>query len=123
MGIFAILAVIVSCLGLLGLAAFTADRSTKEIGIRKTFGASVPQIIRRMAWQFSKPVLVANLIAWPAAWYFLSGWLEDYAYRIDLSPVYFALAGGGALAIAWLTVAAHTARVARSNPIKALRYE
>lgn len=123
LGIFAILAVIVSCLGLLGLAAFTADRSTKEIGIRKTFGASVPQIIRRMAWQFSKPVLVANLIAWPAAWYFLSGWLEDYAYRIDLSPVYFALAGGGALALAWLTVAAHTARVARSNPINALRYE
>ena len=123
LGIFAVLAVIVSCLGLLGLAAFAADRSTKEIGIRKTFGASVPQIIRRMAWQFSKPVLVANLIAWPAAWYFLSGWLEDYAYRIDLSPTYFALAGGGALLIAWLTVAAHTTRVARSNPIKALRYE
>ena len=123
LGIFAILAVIVSCLGLLGLAAFTADRSTKEIGIRKTFGASVPQIIRRMAWQFSKPVLVANLIAWPAAWYFLDGWLENYAYRIDLSPAYFALAGGGALLIAWLTVAAHTTRVARSNPINALRYE
>ncbi|MEE8371905.1 MAG: ABC transporter permease [Sphingomonadales bacterium] len=120
---FAVLAVIVSSLGLLGLAAFTADRSTKEIGIRKVFGASVPRIIGQMTWNFSKPVLVANIIAWPAAWYFLSGWLEGFAYRIDLSPAYFALAGGGALVIAWVTVAAHAARVARTNPITALRYE
>lgn len=123
LGIFAGLAVVVSCLGLLGLAAFTADRSTREIGVRKVFGASVHQIIRRMAWQFSKPVLVANLIAWPAAWYLLQRWLEAYAYRIDLSPGYFLLAGGGALFIAWLTVAGHATKVARTNPIHALRYE
>ncbi|MEE8295574.1 MAG: FtsX-like permease family protein, partial [Sphingomonadales bacterium] len=121
--VFALLAVFISFLGLFALASFTTDRRTKEIGIRKVFGASVREIIQMLVWQFSKPVVIANLIAWPAAWYFLSGWLEGFVYRIGLSPTYFVFAGIIALAIAWATVAGHTWKVARANPIKALRDE
>lgn len=120
---FAGLAVIIACLGLFGLASFTAERRTKEIGIRKVLGASVPELVRLLVWQFSRPVLVANLIAWPLAWYGLSRWLEGFAYRIDLNPFLFLAAGAGALMIAWGTVAGHAARVAVEKPIKALRYE
>ncbi|MFV3128809.1 ABC transporter permease [Niveispirillum sp. KHB5.9] len=120
---FAGLAVIIACLGLFGLASFTAERRTKEIGIRKVLGASVPDLIRLLVWQFSRPVLVANLIAWPAAWYGLSRWLEGFAYRVDLNPLVFLAAGAGALMIAWVTVAGHAARVAVEKPVKALRYE
>lgn len=122
-GYFAIFAVLVSCLGLFGLASFTADRKTGEIGVRKVMGASIFDIIQLLLWQFSKPVLVANIIAWPVVWYFMSNWLEGFAYRIDLTPLPFVLAGGFALLIAWGTVAFHAWRVARTNPITALRYE
>ncbi|OYQ33608.1 hypothetical protein CHU95_14620 [Niveispirillum lacus] len=120
---FAGLAVIIACLGLFGLASFTAERRTKEIGIRKVLGASVADLVRLLVWQFSRPVLLANLIAWPVAWYGLSRWLEGFAYRIDLNPLLFLAAGGGALLIAWVTVAGQAARVAVEKPIKALRYE
>jgi len=120
---FAGLAVVIACLGLYGLAAFTAERRTKEIGIRKVLGARIRDIVRLLAWDFSKPVLVANLIAWPAAWALMRDWLNGFESRIDLSPLYFAAAGGLALVIALATVALHTARVARSNPVHALRYE
>lgn len=120
---FAGLAILISCLGLFGLAAFVAERRTKEIGVRKVLGAKVADIVKLLTWQFSKPVLLANLIAWPVAWYFMRQWLDGFAYRIDLSIFYFVAAGAGALAIAWLTVAAHAFRVARSNPVHALRYE
>jgi putative ABC transport system permease protein len=76
-----------------------------------------------LLWQFSIPVVIANVIAWPIAWFYLHRWLESYAYRISLNPLYFALAGVTALAIAWVTVFAHALRVARSNPVHALRYE
>jgi putative ABC transport system permease protein len=108
---------------LFGLAAFTAERRTKEIGIRKTFGAGTRHIVLLLLWQFSIPVLLANLIAWPLAYYYLHRWLEGYAYRIALSPLYFVAAGGAALLIAWATQYAHARRVARANPIHALRYE
>jgi putative ABC transport system permease protein len=120
---FAILAVIVACLGLFGLAAFTAERRTKEIGIRKVLGARSQDIVRLLAWQFSKPVIVANLIAWPVAWWVMRDWLNGFDTRIDLGPTPFLLAGALALAIAIGTIAGHALKVARSNPINALRYE
>jgi len=76
-----------------------------------------------LLWQFSIPVLIANLIAWPLAWYYLHGWLQGFAYRISLSPAYFMGAGAVALVIAWITVVAHAVRVVRSRPIGALRCE
>lgn len=122
-GGFALLAVIVGCLGLFGLAAFTAERRTKEIGIRKILGARTRDIVRLLVWQFSKPVIVANVIAWPVAWWVMRGWLNGFDARIALGPSPFLLAGGVALVIAIGTVAGHAFRVARANPIHALRYE
>jgi putative ABC transport system permease protein len=120
---FALLAVIVACLGLFGLASFTAERRTKEIGIRKVLGARTRDIVRLLVWQFSKPVIVANIIAWPVAWWVMRGWLNGFDARIGLGPSPFLLAGGVALAIAIGTVAGHAFRIARANPIHALRYE
>ncbi|HKD46305.1 MAG TPA: ABC transporter permease [Rhizomicrobium sp.] len=122
-GIFVGIAIFIACLGLFGLAAFSTERRTKEIGIRKSFGAKSRDIVLMLLWQFSIPVLVANLIAWPVAYYYLRNWLEGYAYRISLNPFYFVGAGLAALVIAWVTVFAHARRVARANPIHALRYE
>ena len=121
--IFALLAIMVACLGLFGLAAFTAERRTKEIGIRKVFGARSRDIVRLLTWQFSKPVIVANLIAWPVAWWVMRDWLNGFDARIDLGPTPFLLAGLLALAIAIGTIAGHAVKVARANPIHALRYE
>lgn len=122
---FSILAVIVACLGLFGLAAFTAERRTKEIGIRKVLGARTRDIVKLLAWQFSKPVIVANLIAWPLAWWAMSNWVQrfDEAARVNIGVGPFVLAGLLALAIALGTIASHAIRVARANPILALRYE
>jgi putative ABC transport system permease protein len=120
---FALLAVIVACLGLFGLAAFTAERRTKEIGIRKVLGARSRDIVRLLAWQFSKPVIIANLIAAPIAWWVMHDWLDDFDTRISIGPLPFLVAGGLALAIALGTIAGHAWRVARANPIHALRYE
>ena len=116
-------AIFIASLGLFGLAAFTAGRRTKEIGIRKVFGARIRDVVVLLLWQFSVPVLIANAIAWPVAWYYLHDWLQGFAYRITLNPVYFAAVGLGALVIAWLTILSHALRVARANPIHALRYE
>ena len=120
---FALLAVVVACLGLFGLAAFTAERRTKEIGIRKVLGARTRDIVRLLAWQFSKPVIIANLIAWPVAWWVMRDWLNGFDARIALGPTPFLVAGLLALAIAVGTIAGHAFKVARSNPIHALRYE
>ncbi|TNE62429.1 MAG: ABC transporter permease [Alphaproteobacteria bacterium] len=122
---FAGFAVLVSCLGLYGLASFATERRTKEIGVRKVMGATVVDIVRLLVWQFTKPVLLANLIAWPIAVYGLLSWLEAFPYRLEswlLAPLCLG-AGMLALLIAWATVGGNAARVARSNPIKALRYE
>ncbi len=120
---FSVIAVVIAALGLFGLAAFTAERRTKEIGIRKVFGASVRDIVRLLAWQFSKPVIVANLIAWPVAWWIMRDWLNQFDARIALTPGPFVVAGLLALSIAIGTVSGHAIRVARTNPIHALRYE
>lgn len=121
--IFVAVAVLIGCLGLFGLAVFTAERRTKEIGIRKVSGARTADIVGLMLWRISIPVLAANLIAWPIAYYYLRQWLEHYAYRISLNPTYFVGAGAVALLIAWATVYANTLRLARTNPVHALRYE
>jgi putative ABC transport system permease protein len=121
--LFVGVAIFIACLGLFGLASFTAERRTREIGVRKVFGARTRDIVLLLLWQFSVPVLAANLIAWPVAWYYLRHWLESYADRIALNPLYFLAAGIVALTIAWMTVIAHTLLVARASPIRALRYE
>jgi putative ABC transport system permease protein len=121
--LFVGIAILIACLGLFGVAAFTAERRTKEIGIRKVFGARTQDVLRLLLWQFSVPVLIANAIAWPIAYYYLHHWLESYAYRISLNPLYFLTAGAIALAIAWATIFAHALRIARASPILALRYE
>jgi putative ABC transport system permease protein len=122
-GIFVGLAIFIACLGLFGLAAFTASRRTKEIGVRKVFGARTRDVVLLLLGQVSIPVLIANLIAWPLAGYYLHDWLQGFAYRIALSPLYFLAAAVVALLIAWATVLAHAVRVARAIPIGALRYE
>lgn len=122
-GAFSILAVIIACLGLYGLASFTAARRTKEIGIRKVLGASTTDIVKLLLWQFSKPVLIANLIAWPVAAYLMNDWLTSFQYRVSLNPLLFVAAGLIALLIAWATVGGHAARFARTRPSYALRYE
>ncbi len=122
-GVFVVVAILIACLGLYGLAAFAAQRRTREIGVRKVFGARTGDIVRMLLWQFSVPVLIANLIAWPIAWYYLKAWLEGFAQRIWLNPGYFAGAGLIALLIAWATVIAHARRAASSSPVRALRYE
>ena len=109
--------------GRFGLAAFTAERRTKEIGIRKVLGAQTLDIVRLLVWQFSKPVVIANIIAWPVAWWLMRDWLNGFDARVPLGPLPFLLAGGLALAIAIGTVATHAIRIARANPIHALRYE
>ena len=120
---FALLAVIIGCLGLFGLAAFTAERRTKEIGIRKVLGARTRDIVKLLVWQFSRPVIVANVIAWPIAWWLMRDWLNGFDERIALGPTPFILAAAIALGIAIATVVGHALKVARANPIHALRYE
>jgi len=120
---FALLAVIIGCLGLFGLAAFTAERRTKEIGIRKVLGARTRDIVRLLVWQFSRPVIIANVIAWPVAWWMMRDWLNGFDERIALTPVPFLVAAAIALGIAIATVVGHAMKVARANPIHALRYE
>ena len=125
---FAVFAVLIACLGLFGLASFSAERRTKEIGMRKVLGASVLDIVRLLVWQFSRPVIVANLIAWPVSFYLMRKWLAGFKYAIDLGDpaVLLGIFGGAALlalTIAWLTIAGHAYKVARANPGRALRVE
>ena len=122
-GTFAGLAILVACLGLFGLAAYTAEQRTKEIGVRKVLGASVRGIVVLLSMEFAKLVLVANLIAWPVAYFAVGDWLQNFAYRVDLTWWVFALGGLLALVIALSTVAYQAIKAALANPIEALRYE
>ncbi len=122
-GIFGILSVLVSCLGLFGLAAFTTEQRTKEIGIRKVLGASVAGITGLLAGDFMKLVVIAILIATPVAWYFMQQWLSDFAYRIDLSWWVFVLGGAVSVAVAFLTVSFQSVKAALADPVKSLRSE
>jgi putative ABC transport system permease protein len=120
---FATIALLLAGLGLFGLAAFTAERRTKEIGIRKAMGAETGELTRLLLWQFAKPVLWANLIAWPIAGYVMHRWLQGFAYHVELEPWPFVASGALALGIALITVTTHSLRVARAKPVMALRYE
>ncbi len=117
------LTIFVACLGILGLASFSAERRTKEIGVRKVLGASATRIVGLLAKDFVRLVLLANVIAWPVAYWAMNNWLKDYAYRFELGPGTFLLAGAIALLIATLTVSTQAIRAALANPVEALRYE
>ena len=121
--IMAGLAILISCMGLFGLAAITTERKIKEIGIRKTLGASVSQILVLLSGNFVKLIFVSFVIASPLTYYLLSKWLQSFAYRIGINPLVFLMGGGAALLIAVLTISYHTFRSASANPVEALRYE
>jgi len=120
---FSVLAVVIACLGLFGLASFMAERRTKEIGIRKVLGASIINIVSQLSKDFTKWVIFANLIAWPVAFFVMNKWLQNFAYQVGLSLDTFLVAGVLALLIALLTVSFHAIRAAISNPVDALRHE
>jgi ABC-type antimicrobial peptide transport system permease subunit len=122
-GYFAGIAIIISCLGLFGLAAFTAERRRKEIGIRKVLGSSEFGIIYLLSSDFTKLVVAAIVIAIPAAYLITKYWLDSFAYRINLEPWYFISAGLAALLITWLTVGVQAVKAATANPVKSIRYE
>jgi putative ABC transport system permease protein len=117
------LAIAIACLGLFGMATFSVQQRTKEIGIRKVLGAEVLDVVRLLVFQLSGPVIIANLLAWPVSFYLMRNWLEGFVYRIDLTVLPFIAAALAVLVVAWATVVGHTLRVARTNPVHALRYE
>lgn len=121
--VFALLAVFIACLGLLGLSAFMAEVRTKEIGVRKVLGASSMTIVRLMSQEYIKLVTVANLVAWPLAYLIMTRWLETFAYRTDMNISIFVLAGAVALLIALATIAYQALRASGMNPAKVLKYE
>jgi putative ABC transport system permease protein len=122
-GASSILALIIGCLGLFGLAAFTVERRTKEIGIRKVLGARTRNIVQLLVWQLSRPVIMANVIAWPIVWWVMRNWLNKFDQRIELTAMPFVIAGAIVWGLAMATVAGHAIRVAVRSPIEALRYE
>ena len=122
-GVFAVLSIIISCLGLFGLAAFTAERRTKEMGIRKVLGASIASLIGLLNREFAVLVLLSCAVAFPVAWWIMNDWLSNYQYHTDLNWWIFALAGGGALLIALLTVSSQAVKAALTNPTRSLRSE
>jgi putative ABC transport system permease protein len=122
-GWFTLIAIIIACLGLYGLAAFSAERRIKEIGIRKVLGATVSNIVALLSKDFIKLVVIGFVIAIPIAWYSMNQWLADFAYRIDIGPGIFVLAGGAAILIALFTVSWQSIRAAVANPVDSLRSE
>ncbi|UCC38544.1 MAG: ABC transporter permease [Candidatus Aminicenantes bacterium] len=120
---FGCLAVFVACLGLFGLASFTVEQRTKEIGVRKVLGASIREITLLLSKEFTKWVLVANIIAWPLAYYIMSKWLENFAYHISISWDIFVFSGISTVIIALFTVSFHSIKAARASPADALKYE
>jgi putative ABC transport system permease protein len=120
---FTLLALVIACAGLFGLTAFAVQRRTKEIGIRKVFGATAAAVVVLLSKDVARLVLIAFVAAAPVAFLALDNWLADFAYRIDLGAVPFVLAGGGALILALLTVGYHAIRAASIQPVESLRYE
>ncbi len=120
---FTLLAVFLSCLGLFGLASYTAEQRTKEIGIRKTLGASVPGIVFLLSKEFIKWVIAANIVAWPLAWFSMTVWLDNFAYKIEINAWMFLISGGAALFIVLASVGYQTFKAAKANPVKSLKYE
>ena len=120
---FSVLAIFVACLGLFGLASFTTEQRTKEIGIRKVLGASTAGIVILLCTDFLKLVLIANIISWPIAYFFVNNWLQDFAYRIGINWLIFLVATVLSLFIALFTVSFKTTQAAMANPVRSLRYE
>ncbi len=120
---FGILAIILSCLGMFGLASFLSQSRTKEIGIRKVMGASERNIFVLLSKDFLRWVILANLVAWPVSFLIIRQWLQGYAYRVNIGIFIFAFAAILAIAIAILTVSYQTIKAARTNPIESLHYE
>ncbi len=123
LGVFTVLAVIIGCLGLFGLASFTTEQRTKEIGIRKVLGASIPSIMKLLLREFFILVVIANIIAWPIAYFVINRWLRGFAYRAQLSIWIFLASGCSAILIALLTVSYQAVKSAVTNPVSSLRYE
>jgi putative ABC transport system permease protein len=121
--IMAVLAIIIACLGLFGLATYAAEQRIKEIGIRKVLGASVRGIIAMLSKDFLKLVVIASIIAFPIAWFAMNKWLQDFAYRINISWWVFVIASVVAILIALLTISYQAIRAAIANPVKSLRTE
>ena len=122
-GYFTLLAILISCLGLFGLAAFMAERRTKEIGVRRIVGAPMKNVVFMLSKDFTKWVLLSNVIAWPVAYYIMRKILEKYAFRTHIGLEIFVLSGLAALLIALLTVSYQAVKAARTNPANSLRYE
>jgi len=120
---FTLFAILISCLGLFGLASFLTEQRTNEIGIRKVLGASESGIVFLLSKQFTKWVLIANLFAWPAAYFVMNEWLKSFAYRVNIGVWVFLLSGVLAVGIALVTVSYQALKAARANPIDSLRYE
>ena len=123
LGIFAAITIFISCLGLFGLASFMADRRTKEIGIRKIHGASTGRILSLLSFDFTKWVLLANIIAWPLTWFAIRKWIEGFAYRVEIQLWIFIAGGLLAFFVALATVIFHAIRASNQNPVISLRYE
>ena len=121
--VFTFLSLTVACLGLLGLAIYTAQRRTKEIGIRKVLGASIENVVTMLSKDFLKLVIVASIISFPIAWYAMDKWLQDFAYRTPVSWWIFSLAAGITLVIALVTISFQSIKAALTNPINSLRNE
>jgi putative ABC transport system permease protein len=121
--VFALIAIIISCLGLFGLATYTAQVRTKEIGVRKVLGASVPSIVKLLSGDFIKLVLIAIVIATPVSWYLINKWLQDFAYKTNIGWMVFVFAGLAAIAIAVITISVQAIKSAIANPVKSLRTE
>jgi putative ABC transport system permease protein len=121
--LFTTLAILIASLGLFGLASFIAIQRTKEIGIRKVLGSSVTGIVLLLSRGFLQPVLLANVIAWPLAWWAMNQWLQTFPYRIAISPLVFILAGLVVVVIAFVSVAGQTLKAALLQPANTLKYE
>jgi hypothetical protein len=120
---FSSLSVIIACLGLFGLASYTTEQKTKEIGIRKVLGASIPSIVAMTTQEFLKWILLANLLAWPIAYFVMTKWLQEFAYKVSMGPFVFIMSACLTLMIAVLTVSYHSMKAAFANPVDSLRYE
>jgi putative ABC transport system permease protein len=120
---FSLLSVVIACLGLFGLASYMTEQKTKEIGIRKILGASIPGIVAITTQEFLKWILLANLIAWPIAYFVMSKWLQEFAYKINIGPLVFVLSAGLTVIVAVVTVSYHSLKAALANPVDSLRYE
>lgn len=121
--IFSVLAIVISCMGIFGLAVFQSEQKVKEIGVRKVLGATTAEITVLLTKNFTRWVILANIVAWPAAYYTMTNWLQSFAYRIELNWWMFALAGGIALVIALFTISFQAMKTAMANPVDSLRYE